>query len=102
MSNLDKLLTPEQKALLFSQRLKEVEGIEGKFTLKHDARFCWDFRVRRRVNGHSGEVVPEVIVSVSLHERRLPEVFGDLARAIEEVRSGKVNQVNRGLGPFVA
>lgn len=98
MIDLEKLLNKDQKESVVNAQLAQ-HGVTGPYTLKYDTKFSWDFAVRKAENAE-GEIIPRVVLSVSIAHRRFPTVIAEVARAIEEVREGKRTNIHRGSGPF--
>ena len=86
--DLQKLLTTKQKEEIILAQLG-MDTTRDDMTLKYDARYGWDFCVRRIVvDGHLFMI--KVTFSVFITDKRFKAVVKEVHRAIHEVRQGQM------------
>ena len=85
--DLQKLLTRKQKEEVILSQLG-MDTTRDDMTLKYDARYGWDFCVRRVMSGESAQI--KVTFSVFITDKRFKAVVKEVHRAIHEVRQGQM------------
>ena len=84
--DLQKLLTTKQKEDIVLAQLG-IDTTRDDVVFKYDARYAWDFCVRRKM-GTGSEI--KVTFSVFITEPRFKAAVKELHRAIHEVRMGQL------------